>query len=182
VINGQTVLAVIPARGGSKRVPRKNIRRFRGKPLIAWSIDAADASRYIDMVFVSTEDSEIRRIAEYYGATVIDRPPELATDDASNEDVCRHVLAEHPAGWVVLLQPTSPLRTTEHIDLALERSQIGDACVSYRRDGSKNGALYIATAEWLGKHDFSYGATMRFVMDDEVSLDLDLPEQFDAHG
>ena len=180
MINGKRVLAVIPARGGSKRVPRKNIRDFRGKPLLAWSIYAADASRYIDMTFVSTEDSEIRRIAEYYGATVIDRPAELATDDASNEDVLRHVASEHPADWIVLLQPTSPLRTADHIDLALERAQLGEACVSYRRDGSKNGAVYIATADWLAKHDFSCDATMRFVMDDEVSLDLDLPEQFDA--
>lgn len=180
MINGKKVLAVIPARGGSKRVPRKNIRDFRGKPLIVWSIDASEKSRYIDMTFVSTEDAEIRRVAECHGATVIDRPAELASDEATNEDVLRHVLKEHPADWIILLQPTSPLRTSEHIDLALERAQLGDACVSYRRDGTKNGAIYIATAEWLGKHDFSCDATMRFIMEDEESLDIDLPEQFDA--
>lgn len=184
MINGQKVLAVIPARGGSKRVPRKNIRDWRGKPLIAWAIDAAEKSRYIDMTFVCTEDAEIRAVAECHGGTVIDRPAELATDDALNEDVCRYVARLHPAYWIVLLQPTSPLRTTQHIDECIERAQMGDACISFSRTGDKhggkNGAVYVAKAEWLAKHDFSHQGYLKYVMDDEVSLDIDTPEDFDA--
>ena len=184
MINGKTVLAVIPARGGSKRTPRKNIRDFRGKPLIAWSIDAAEKSKYIDTTFVSTEDAEIAAVAEMHGGIVLYRPAELATDDATNEDVLRHIVAHHFHDWVVLLQPTSPLRTAEHIDGAIERAQMGDACVSFSRTGEKhagkNGAVYVAKAEWLATHDFSHQGYLKYIMDDEVSLDIDLPEDFDA--
>lgn len=179
MIKGQTVLAVIPARGGSKRCPRKNIRDYKGKPLIGWALDAARGSKYIDEIILSTEDDEIKRIACDLGAIVQVRPNELATDDASNEDVMRYVLQSHPADWVVLLQPSSPQRTSQHIDECLERAQMGLGCVSYNRKGSmKNGAVYVATAEWLAKHDFSHDGLMRYVMDQEVSLDIDHPEQF----
>ena len=180
MINGKRVLAVIPARGGSKRTPRKNIKDFRGKPLIAWSIDAAEQSKYIDMTFVSTEDAEIGAVAELHGGTVMFRPPELATDDASNEDVCRNVLEAHDADWIVLLQPTSPLRTVEDIDAAIERATIGEACVSYRRNGSKNGAVYVASKKWLLLHDFHCDMTMRYIMPDERSIDIDYEVDFDA--
>lgn len=179
MINGKTVLAVIPARGGSKRTPRKNIKDFRGKPLIAWSIDAAEKSKYIDMCFISTEDAEIGAVAEAHGGTVMFRPPELATDDATNEDVLRHVLQAHPADMVVLLQPTSPLRTAEDIDAVIVASQIDGACVSYRPNLSKNGAVYVASADWLALHDFSAEHT-KYVMPLERSLDIDMPEDFDA--
>ena len=111
---------------------------------------------------------------------VIDRPAELATDDATNEDVLRHALSLYPSDWVVLLQPTSPLRTAEDIDAAIERAQMGNACISYRRDGTKNGAVYVARASWLAKYDFTCVDHMRYVMPDERGLDIDYPEQFDA--
>lgn len=87
-------ICVIPARGGSKRIPRKNIRDFAGKPIIAWSIETALASRLFDDVLVSTDDDEIAQIAERYGARVpFRRPPELANDHAGTMEVVQHTLA-----------------------------------------------------------------------------------------
>jgi CMP-N-acetylneuraminic acid synthetase len=117
------VLAVIPARGGSKGLPRKNIRLLGGKPLIAYSIEAAQAATTIDDVLVSTEDDEIAEIARGCGAAVVTRPAALASDAAQNHDVLRHLLSEGDLTkryrYVVLLQPTSPLRTAADIDACL---------------------------------------------------------------
>lgn len=119
------ILAVIPARGGSKGVPRKNVRLLAGKPLIAWSIEAARAAHALDRVVVSTEDEEIARIAREWGAEVpFLRPPELAADTSSTLDALRHAVAElerregYRPDAVMTLQPTSPLRTAAHIDEA----------------------------------------------------------------
>lgn len=120
------IIAIIPARGGSKGIPRKNIRLLCDKPLIAYTIEAALGSKYVDRVLVSTEDGEIAEIAKQYGAEVIKRPLELATDSASTEPVLEHVVRylekteDYRADIVVLLQPTSPLRNAGHIDEALE--------------------------------------------------------------
>lgn len=181
MIDGKRVLAVIPARGGSKRVPRKNLREFRHQSLIKWAVDAAIRSRYLDIITVSTEDRVIREHSELW-CKIIDRPPELATDDASCEDVMRHALTLHPADWIVLLQPTSPLRTVEDIDACIERAQIGYGCISVARSYPRqpNGAVYVCTAEYLAAHDFSYGALMKYVMDDERSLDINEEADFAA--
>ena len=106
------ILGVIPARGGSNCVPRKNVRLLCGKPLIAWSIEAADASSLLDRYVVSTKDSKIAEIAINYGAQVMDRPQELATDEADTLPVLLHVLEQIEATIVVLLQLTSPIRDT----------------------------------------------------------------------
>lgn len=179
MIEGQTVLAVIPARGGSKRTPRKNIRPFRGIPLLLWSIEAGKKSRYIDKLIVSSDDAEIMSVALCADAYVMQRPPQLATDEATNEDVLRHCLSEHPADVVVLLQPTSPLRTAQDIDNCIERATLGDACISYRIDNTKNGAVYVARREWIENNDFSNIAHMRYYMPNSRSLDIDYPEQFE---
>lgn len=179
MINGDTVLAVIPARGGSKRCPRKNIRPFRGIPLLLWSIEAGKQSRYIDMLVVSSEDREILELALSADCFINERPPELATDTATNEDVLRYCLKKQPADWIVLLQPTSPLRSAQDIDNCIERATLGDACVSYRMDKTKNGAVYVARLEWIMENDFSNNATMRYVMPEERSIDIDYPEQFE---
>jgi CMP-N,N'-diacetyllegionaminic acid synthase len=93
VIDGKTVLAIIPARGGSKRLPGKNVRPLMGKPLIAWTIEAAQRSGVIDHAIVSTDDETTAKIAEAWGAKVPwMRPAELATDVASSMDVINHVL------------------------------------------------------------------------------------------
>jgi N-acylneuraminate cytidylyltransferase len=122
----EKILAIIPARGGSKGIPRKNIRFLAGKPLIAYSIGAALKSKYIDRVVVSTEDEEIAEISKRYGAKVIERPEELATDTAPTEPVLEHVVKwlKEYEGYkteiIVLLQPTSPLRNSKYIDEALD--------------------------------------------------------------
>ncbi len=116
------ILAIIPARGGSKGIPRKNIRLLSGKPLIAYSIETALQSKYIDTVVVSTEDEEIAEIARIYGAEVIMRPNELAKDDSPIMDTIFHVLETIKMNYdiVVLLQPTSPLRNCIDINNAIE--------------------------------------------------------------
>ncbi|AYF16587.1 TPA: acylneuraminate cytidylyltransferase family protein [Vibrio parahaemolyticus] len=123
MIEGKKVIALIPARGGSKRLPRKNVLPLNGKPLIAWSIDAANNCPYIDKVLVSTDDQEIADIALQFGAEVPElRPEHLASDTAKTESVLIYTLEKFGKGdeILVLLQPTSPLRTTQHINEALE--------------------------------------------------------------
>lgn len=121
------VLAVVPARGGSKGLPGKNIRPLSGKPLIAWSIEQALDAQSIDLVVVSTDDQEIAEVASRYGACVpFLRPEHLASDAASSIDVVVHAL-DHLAqngsvfDIVVLLEPTSPLRDSLDIDQAVQR-------------------------------------------------------------
>lgn len=110
------ILGLIPARGGSKGVPGKNIKMINGKPLIAWTIERALQSRLLDMVVVSTDSVEIAETARENGARVLMRPAELATDTASTQDVMVHVLRQIPADILVLLQPTSPCRSEGLID------------------------------------------------------------------
>ncbi len=117
------VLAIIPARGGSKRLPQKNILDLNGKPLIAWTIESALQSKYIDKVIVSTDSLAIKKISEKYGAEVpFIRPESLSTDIASSIDVIKHALSfyHNKFDYVVLLQPTSPLRIFSDIDSAFE--------------------------------------------------------------
>ena len=117
------ILGVIPARGGSKGIPRKNIKMIAGKPLIAWTIEAAKGSKLLDRFVVSTEDPEIAEISRKYGAEVIDRPAELATDEASTLSVLQHAISIIKADTVVILQPTSPVRDTDLIDRCIRRFQ-----------------------------------------------------------
>ena len=126
MVAGMKVLATIPARGGSKRFPGKNLAILEGKPLLAYSIEAALGCETIDRVAVSTEDESIASVAQEYGAEVIDRPAEMATDQAYIGLACKHAMLEIEQrdkcryGVHVLLQPTSPLRTAEHIDAGLK--------------------------------------------------------------
>ena len=120
------VLALIPARGGSKGLPRKNILELSGKPLIAWTIEDALASAYVDSVVVSTDDEGIAQVARDHGAPVpFMRPDELASDSASSIDVVIHALdmleqmGEHYDA-LVLLEPTSPLRDAGDVDACIE--------------------------------------------------------------
>lgn len=120
------IVAIITARGGSKGLPRKNIRMLNNKPLISYSIMAALQCRYISRCIVSTEDPEIKKISIEWGADVISRPDYLATDQALSRDVVRHVLEtvkddEKLPEYFVLLQPTSPLRTAEHLSSCIEK-------------------------------------------------------------
>lgn len=120
----QKITAIITARGGSKGVPRKNIRMVNGLPLIVYSINAALNCRSIDDCFVSTEDKEIKEISLAFGSKVIDRPVDLAGDTATSSDAVAHALQvlktqDRLPEYFVLLQPTSPLRTAQHLDECL---------------------------------------------------------------
>ncbi len=115
------VLGVTPARGGSKGVPRKNIRTCHGKPLIAWTIEAAAASTLLDKYIVSTEDPEIAAVSRTFGAAVLDRPEELASDRVTTLSVVQHALGTMPADLVVLLQPTSPIRDHGLVDRCIRQ-------------------------------------------------------------
>lgn len=119
----EKLVAIITARGGSKGLPRKNVLELNGKPLIAHTIDAALESKIFDKVVVTTDDQEIKEISLQYGALVIDRPSELASDNASSLDVIEHALKileqnNEVYTYFILLQPTSPLRNTTHIQKA----------------------------------------------------------------
>jgi len=122
LINDKTVLAIIPARGGSKRLPRKNVLPFAGKPLIVWTIEAGLKSRYIDKVIVTSDDDEIQKISLEAGSKIIKRPHKLAKDNTNLNNVIKHAINifEEQYDIVVVLQPTSPLRKAEDIDNALE--------------------------------------------------------------
>ncbi|GLR63044.1 pseudaminic acid cytidylyltransferase [Marinospirillum insulare] len=120
-------IAIIPARGGSKRLPGKNTKDLAGKPMIAWTIEAALKSKVFDYVFVSTDDKGIAKIAKEYGAKVpFLRPDELASDEATTNDVVTHLVKwfeqEHSqqASTIAILQPTSPLRNAQHIKEAMQ--------------------------------------------------------------
>ena len=130
MIDGKSVIAVIPARGGSKGLPGKNIKLLCGKPLIAWSIKAGLDSRYIDTVVVTTDSREIADIALMYGAEVpFLRPVELATDASTTFDAVKHTLnyyqdeLQKKYDYLVLLEPTSPLREDDDIDNMLNKLQ-----------------------------------------------------------
>lgn len=124
---GKRILAVIPARGGSKGITRKNIVIINGKPLIQYTIDEAEASKYIDRVIVSTEDNEIAQIVQKCGAEVpFLRPVELAEDKTKTIEVLVDTVNElmklgFKYDYLVLLQPTQPLRKCFHIDEAIEK-------------------------------------------------------------
>lgn len=126
MFKGHRILAVVPARSGSKRLPGKNTLLLAGKPLINWTIEAAGSSKYIDKVIVSTDSDKIRQIALKAGAEVpFLRPARISNDQATTLDVVTHALHFLMEGGdnfdiCLLLQPTSPLRSSAHIDEAIE--------------------------------------------------------------
>jgi CMP-N,N'-diacetyllegionaminic acid synthase len=128
------ILGLIPARGGSKGLPRKNLRMLAGKPLLAWTIEVALNCGMLDRVIVSTDDPEIRDVARRYGAEVpFLRPPDLASDTATSADVASHTLSwleqqgQAAPSFLLQLQPTSPLRTAIDIETAVDLQRKEDA-------------------------------------------------------
>ncbi len=122
----KTFLAIIPARGGSKRLPRKNVLDLNDKPLIAWTIEAALKSNYCDEVMVTSDDDEIIKISQEYGAKVpFKRPDILATDTSTRPEVIKHTIdfykneLHKEFDYIIFLQPTSPLRDSNDIDNAI---------------------------------------------------------------
>jgi CMP-N,N'-diacetyllegionaminic acid synthase len=134
------ILAVVPARGGSKGVPRKNIRLLNGKPLIIYTLDTASTIDTIDTLVVSTDDDKIAKIVEDYGVKVIQRPSELALDTSTTEVVLLHaleVLKEEGKEYdvVLVLEPTSPLRSDKTIEKAISMvvNGVAESVLSVRK-------------------------------------------------
>jgi CMP-N,N'-diacetyllegionaminic acid synthase len=124
-LTNSNFLTIIPARGGSKGVPRKNLREVGGRPLIEWSIISGQESNHSKTVVVSTDDEEIAQIATSSGALVVKRPAELATDNSQTELTMAHTLNSIPDAdtfsHIVLLQPTAPIRRVDLVDQAIEK-------------------------------------------------------------
>lgn len=163
MINGKSILAIIPARGGSKGVSQKNIRIVAGKPLIAWTIEEARKSHFIDRIILSSEDPEIMEMARTWGCEVpFIRPAELARDDTPGVAPVLHAIGalQERYDYVVMLQPTSPLREVGDIDGCIKTclESAAPACVSvtepckspfwmYTVDGDGKMKPFVETAE-----------------------------------
>jgi len=194
--------ALITARGGSKRLPRKNIRNFCGKPLIYWTIEAAKNSKFIREVYVSTDSEEIAEISLKYGAKITClRSEELSRDDTSSVDVVLDFKKYIDSDEILLLQPTSPLRTTDYINQFMEliTEKKPSQCVSVvniknkvnfcyehknffkkfeLKDGIRylipNGAMYYTKFATLEKErTFINKACLYFIMPEIYSIDID---------
>jgi CMP-N,N'-diacetyllegionaminic acid synthase len=178
MLNGKSFLAIIPARGGSKRLPRKNVLDLAGKPLITWTLEAARNSKYIDKIIVSSDDTEILQIADDLRVDIVKRPEELASDTATTVSVIEHVLQQNLGkfDFIVLLQPTSPLRNADHIDEAIEllAQKNADAIISVCE--TEHSPLWTNTLPEDG--------SMNFFLSGEVKniRSQDLPQYFRLNG
>jgi CMP-N-acetylneuraminic acid synthetase len=165
MISGKSVLGLIPARGGSKRIPLKNLRHFHGKSLLEIAIQTARQSKYLDLVLVSTDHPQIAHEAARLHCLILPRPPELSTDFATSEFVALHALLHYPHDLLCLLQPTSPCRTAADIDACIEMWP----AVSYNDSTSKiNGAVYVTGPDCI--YD---GFHQKYMMPASRSLDID---------
>ena len=139
MIRGERIVAVIPARGGSKGIPHKNIQPLGGKPLLAWSVETARSVPAVDRTIVSTDDDAVAAVAQRFGAEVYRRPPRLATDTALVVDALRDLIGTlraegEAAGIMLLLEPTCPLRSAGDIRACINLlvTQDKDAVATFR--------------------------------------------------
>jgi len=210
------ILAIIPARGGSKGLPKKNIKILGDKPLIAWSIESAKRSKQITYTIVSTDSPEIKEVAMSYGANApFLRPENLSSDFAESKDVLIHAIDFYIKqktffDFIVLLQPTSPFRKDNDIDKAIDKAidTNADMVVSVKETSSNpyyvlfeegkngyleksktsnytrrqdcppvfeyNGSIYvIKTSSLLKKDSLVFNKTVKYIMDDLHSVDID---------
>lgn len=187
------ILGITPARGGSKSPSKKNIREICGKPLLAWTIEAAKKSKLLDRYVVSTEDKEIAGIARKYGAEVIPRPPQLATDETTTLSVLQDVLKKIDADVIVLLQCTSPVRDDSLIDHCIRRFlevkadslATGFICRLYewgtysaRRQDLKgffhdDGNVYIIRADLIKKGELWGNKMEKVIISKEQNFEID---------
>ena len=157
MINNKKVLAVIPARGGSKGLPNKNILPLAGKALIGWSIEVGLSSKYIDKLIVSTDSEEIAKVAESFNCNVpFIRPPNISSDKSPTIDVLMHAINYYSEinenfDYLVLLEPTSPLRELSDLDIPLEKLEekrdIADSIVGVGRVESSHPSFSVVLAE-----------------------------------
>ena len=182
------VLGVIPARGGSKRLPRKNLRLLLGRPLIEYTIRAAQSASLLTDWVVSTEDMEIATHALSLGARVVKRPEELASDDTTSGAVVRHALEwmedTERYDMVVLLHPTSPVRDPRHIDQAIRSLWASDAPAlasvgCRKRTYTHNASIYAMKRDWFMRTGLHYcDESIPFLMDAPHSVDIDTEHDF----
>ncbi len=167
------IVAIIPARGGPKNIPGKNTKDFCGKPLIAWSIEVAKKSKYVDRVILSTDSEEVRRIGVRHGAEApFLRPSELATDTMGVEPVLKHAyewLQEHQkykADVLVLLMPTTPTRQAFHIDNAIDiiLQTNADSVVAVNETPANHTPYWTLVRNKAGKVTLWGGADIKNIM------------------
>ena len=186
-INNKTVLAIIPARQGSRRCPDKNITLYRGRTLIEWAVLHAQFSEYIDTICISSDSDEILAYAKP-PIIPIKRPNYLASDTASSEAVIVHAIYSCTTlgepllpfhDYLVLLQPTSPNRLPSDIDSCLELAENRHGrALSVNESGERNGAVYVArTTLFLSKLDLEAPGAY-YSMPNSRSLDIDYREDF----
>lgn len=195
-------LGIIPARSGSERLPGKNTIDLGGKPLIAWTIIAAQESAMFDRLVVSTDDHGVAAVAAKYGCEVLERPKELAQADSDSLSILLHANTKIRSDRICLLQPTSPFRRAEDIanTYSLLSQTGGDAAVSVTEApkdlcfdlglGNRlrpkqnvmvcNGAIYLITTEHLLRRgDWYNGVSYAYLMPKERSLDIDTRADLD---
>lgn len=168
MISGKTVLGLIPARGGSKRIPLKNLRLFHGKSLLELAIISARQSKYLDLILVSTDHPSIAHEAARLHCLILPRPAELSIDSATSESVALHAIQHYPHDLLCLLQPTSPYRTAADIDSCIEMWP----AVSYNDSTSEiNGAVYVTGPDCI------YNVFhQKYMMPAIRSLDIDIEQ------
>lgn len=166
-----TVLAVITARAGSKRLPGKNKRIIAGKPLFQWTVAHAKASKLITDIVMTSDDEEILSLC---GVRTIKRPAELSQDDSPSVDAVLHALDD--SDYVVLLQPTSPMRYTIDIDACIRGAMKHGSCVSTFH-GKPNGAAYAIRSDLLKERRSFYPAE-HYEMPGYRSIDIDTEADF----
>ncbi|MEZ7892861.1 MAG: acylneuraminate cytidylyltransferase family protein [Candidatus Wallbacteria bacterium] len=176
--NFKKILALIPARGGSKGLPGKNIIDLCGKPLIAWTISEAHKSKYIDKTILSSEDNAIINVAIKYGCEVpFIRPAELSADDVSGMAPVLHSIEKFPGyDYIVLLQPTSPLRNCEDIDKCIE------LCINNKMNSCVSVSEPDHSPYWMYSINSESKLVPLFEKESEISRRQDLPEAYMLNG
>lgn len=199
------VLALIPAKGTSSRIPGKNLRPLGGRPLVVWTIEAALAAQSVTHVVVSTESTDVEQVAIHAGARILRRPLDLAMDPAEAQDVAVHAAYQIGSRFdvIVMLLPTSPFRTATQIDEAVQwhvatgrtvvsttsRPEARQKWFSFDRDGlvpiesvhpqELNGAIWVGTPERIiADGGYSVGGAWAYPIPRISGIDIDRPEDF----
>lgn len=185
MILGKKIIAIIPARSGSKRLKFKNIRIFNGKPLFIWSMLSAQKSKYIDQIYLSTDSKKINEIAKKNGFRINKlREKKLARDKARSSDLISDILykVKKKFDFFILLQPTSPLRRIRDIDFAIKKliNKRNNSLISVNSFNNRiNGAIYIQNINYFMKNKkFKYSDTLFYKMPKEKSIDIDTEKDF----
>lgn len=178
------IYAMIPARIGSKRLNKKNIHPFLGKPMISYAINACLQTDLIDRVIVSTESEEIENIAKQFGAEVLKRPGYLAEDNVPTQDVMKHFVSCYPEiDILVLVQANSPNVKTESINRAIHKMIDNNLreVRSVNKEGLENGAIWVASKEAIAWDGLSvyFGVILDNSVDIHTSDDVKKAEEYE---